>query len=292
MTSNFAIVVDSTSDLPEELLNKYDFTIVPAWVVIGDNEFRDRVDIKREKLLHELVTSEEKITTTQPRPLDFINAFEEILKKYDKALFLGVSTKLSATYQNAVIASKQAGKDRIVCIDTLTVTHGAGFLAHHAALRREQGMDLDKVVEEIMELKKDIGLYFFVENLDFLLKGGRIGKAKHMIGTLLNKKPLLFLNKEGEIDSYKSVKGIEAGFEEMKELVIQYAHKNKNFVLGVAYGEDNKEFEELGQKLKEKTNPLYYSQAPIGPGVLCHVGPNIEAVIFMKIPDSMVDLYK
>ncbi|MCG3220115.1 MAG: DegV family protein, partial [Candidatus Heimdallarchaeota archaeon] len=135
-------------------------------------------------------------------------------------------------------------------------------------------------------------LYFLVENLDFLLKGGRIGKAKHMLGTLLNKKPLLFLNKEGEIDSYKSVKGIEAGFEEMKEMVIKYAHKHKNFVLGVAYGEDNPVFEELGSKLKEKTNPLFYSQAPLGPGVLSHVGPNVEAVIFMKIPDSMVDLYK
>ncbi|MHA1954546.1 MAG: DegV family protein [Candidatus Heimdallarchaeaceae archaeon] len=292
MTNNFAIVVDSTSDLPEELLNKYEITIVPAWVVIGDKEFRDRVDIEREELLHELVHSEEKITTTQPRPLDFLNAFEEILKKYDKALFLGVSTKLSATYQNAVIASKQAGRDRIICIDTLTVTLGAGFLAHHAALRREQGMDLDKVVEEIMELKQDIGLYFLVGSLDFLLKGGRIGKAKHMLGTLLNKKPLLFLNKEGEIDSYKSVKGIEAGFDEMKELVIQYAHENKNYILGIAYGEDNPTFEELGSKLKEKTNPLYYSKAPLGPGVLCHVGPNVEAVVFMKIPDSMVELYK
>lgn len=292
MTSNFAIVVDSTSDLPEELLNKYDFTIVPAWVVIGDKELRDRIDIKREEFLHELTHSEEKITTTQPRPLDFLNAFEDLLKKYEKILFLGVSSKLSATYQNAVIAAKQAGKDKIVCIDTFSVTHGAGFLAHHAALRRKQGMELGKVVEEIKVLMEHINLYFLVENLDYLHKGGRIGKAKHLLGTLLNTKPLLFLNKEGEIDSYKSVKGIEAGFEEMKELVIQYAHKNKNFVLGVAYGEDNQEFEEIGQKLKEKTNPLYYSLAPLGPGVLTHVGPNIEAVIFMKIPDSMVDLYK
>ncbi|NPD89551.1 MAG: DegV family protein [Asgard group archaeon] len=292
MTSNFAIVVDSTSDLPEELLNKYNITVVPAWVVIGDKELRDRIDIKREEFLHELTHSEEKITTTQPRPLDFLKAYEEILKKYEKILFLGVSNKLSATNQNAVIAAKQAGKEKIVCIDTLSVTLGAGNLALHAALRREQGMELEKVVEEIKELIEYVGLYFLVGTLDYLHKGGRIGKAKHLLGTLLNTKPLLFLNQEGEIDSFKSVRGIEAGFEEMTELVIQYAHKHKNFVLGIAYGEDNPVFEELGLKLKEKTNPLIYSKALLGPGVLTHVGPKVEAVIFMKIPDSMVDAYK
>ena len=105
-------------------------------------------------------------------------------------------------------------------------------------------------------------------------------------------KPVLYINKEGEIDSYKSVRGIEAGFEEMIELVIQYAHKYKNYALGIAYGEDNPVFQGLGKKLKDKTKPLFYSEEPIGPGVMCHVGPNVEAVVFMKIPDSMVDLYK
>jgi DegV family protein with EDD domain len=290
--NNFAIVVDSTADLSEEILKKYEITIVSAWVVIGDKELRDRVDIQTEQFLHELKHSEEKITTTQPRPLDFLTTFEDLLKKFEKILFLGVSTKLSATYQNAVIASKQAGKDKIVCIDTLSVTLGAGFLAYHAALRREQGMSFDKVVEEVKVLKEHVNIYFLVESLDYLHKGGRIGKAKHLLGSLLNTKPLLFVNNEGEIDSYKTVRGIDTGFEEMIEIVIQYAHKNKDFVLGIAYGEDNPIFEGLGEKLKEKTNPLYYAKSPLGPGVLTHVGPNAEAVIFMKIPDTMVNLYK
>ncbi len=88
------------------------------------------------------------------------------------------------------------------------------------------------------------------------------------------------------------MRGLDAGFEEMIELVIQYAHRNKNYVLGIAYGEDNPIFEGIGEKLKEKTKPLFYAKAALGPGVLCHVGPKAEAIVFMKIPDSMVKLYE
>ena len=259
MTSNFAILVDSTSDLPEEIMKRFDISMVSAWVIIGDKEFKDRIEIKREELLHELVHSEEKITTTQPRPVDFLEIYKEILDRYEKILFLSVSSKLSAIYQNAVIASKQIGKDKIVCIDTKSVTHGVGLLAHHAALRREKGMAFEEVVNEITELMEHVNIYFLVESLDYLHRGGRIGKARHLLGTLLNMKPVLCINKEGEIDSYKSVRGIDAGFEEMIELAIQYAHKHKNYVLGIAYGEDNPVFDGLGEKLKEKQTH-YFTQ--------------------------------
>ena len=254
MTKNFAIVVDSTSDLPEDLMKKFDISMVSAWVIIGDKEYKDRIEITRDKLIHELKTSEEKITTTQPRPMDFVEVYKKVLEKYEKILFLGVSSKLSAIYQNAMIASKQISKDKIVCIDTKKVTHGVGLLAHHAALRREQGMTFEEVIEEIKELMEHVNIYFLVESLDYLHRGGRIGKARHLLGTILNMKPVLYINKEGEIDSYKSVRGIEAGFEEMIELVIQYAHKYKNYALGIAYGEDNPVFQGLGKKLKDKQN--------------------------------------
>ena len=98
MTKKFAIILDSTSDLPEDYKEKYGFIVVPAHVIIGDEDYLDGVTISRDKLIHELLHSKEKITTTQPSPLDFINTFKEALETHDEVLFLGVSSGLSATF--------------------------------------------------------------------------------------------------------------------------------------------------------------------------------------------------
>ncbi|MHA1550922.1 MAG: DegV family protein [Candidatus Heimdallarchaeaceae archaeon] len=291
MTNKFAIVVDSVSDIPEELKKKFNIPIVHAKVIIGEKEYLDRVGITREEFLSQLINSKEKITSTQPSPMDFDIVFKKALEKYDHVLSLSVSSKLSASYQNAVITAKRIGKDKITCIDTLSVTHGITLMANHAALRREQGMELSELLEEIKQMIDSQKFFFLVNELKYLQRGGRIGKAKSLIGTLLNKKPLLTLE-EGAIDALKSVKGSEAGYEEMVKLVSEYADKYKNFVLAGAYGLDNPDFEKLAQSVKTNIKPLNYVYAPIGPGVLCHVGPNVEAFIITKIPESSKELYQ
>lgn len=291
MTDKFAIVVDSISDIPKEMEKKFNIPIVHAKVIIGEKDYLDRVGIERKDFLSKLIHSKEKITTTQPSPMDFDIVFKEALEKYDHVLFLSVSTKLSATYQNAVIAAKRIGKDKITCIDTLSVTQGITLMVHHAALRREQGVELSELVEEIKMMIDSQKFFFLVNELKYLQRGGRIGMAKRLLGTLLNKKPLLTL-KEGAIDALKSVKGTEAGYEEMVKLVSKYADKYKNFVLAGAYGLDCPDFEKLAQSVKTKIKPLYYVYEPIGPVVLVHVGPNVEAFIITKIPESSKELYQ
>lgn len=291
MTNKFAIVVDSVSDLPEELEKKFNIPIVHAKVIIGEKEYLDRIGIERKDLLSQLIHSKEKISTTQPSPMDFDIVFRKELEKYDHVLFLSVSSVLSATYQNAVISAKKIGKDKITCIDTLSVTHGITLIVHHAILRREQGVELLELVEEINQMISDMKIYFLVNELKYLQRGGRIGMAKRLLGTLLNKKPLLTIE-EGGIDALKSVKGTEAGYEEMVKLVSEYADKNKNFVLAGAYGLESPNFEKLAHSVKTKLKPLYYIYEPIGPAVLCHVGPNVDAFIIIKIPESSKELYQ
>ena len=291
MTNKFAIVVDSVSDIPEELEKKFNIPIVHAKVIIGEKEYLDRVGITREDFISQLIHSKEKITSTQPSPMDFDIVFKKALEKYDHVLSLSVSSKLSASYQNAVITAKRIGKDKITCIDTLSVTQGITLMVNHAALRREQGMELSELLEEIKQMIDTQKFFFLVNELKYLQRGGRIGKAKSLLGTLLDKKPLLTLE-EGAIDALKSVKGSEAGYEEMVKLVSEYADKYKTFVLASAYGSENPDFEKLAQSVKTNIKPLYYVYAPIGPGVLCHVGPNVEAFIITQIPESSKELYQ
>lgn len=291
MTKKFAIILDSTSDLPEEYKEKYGFTVVPAHVIIGDKDYLDGVTISRKELIHELIHSKEKITTTQPSPLDFINAFTEALEIYDEILFLGVSSKLSATYQNAAIASKRVNKEKITCIDTRTVSQACTLMAIHASMRRDQGMELKTVVEEIQEMMLTNQLYFLVGDLTFLQRGGRIGKAKAVIGTMLNKKPLLYLD-DGIINSLESVRGIDAGYERIDELMTNHAQEYENYAISGLYGMDNPEFDKLAESIKTKLKPLNYINNPLGPGVLCHVGPKVEGMSIVKIPDSALEMYK
>ena len=291
MTKQFAIILDSTSDLPEEYKEKYGFTVVPAHVIIGDKDYLDGVTMLRKEFIHELINSEEKITSTQPSPLDFINAFTEALKTYDEVLYLAVSSGLSASYQNAVIASKRVDKEKITCIDSKSVTQAMTLMAIHASMRRDQGMELKSVLEEIQEMIPTNQLYFLVGDLEFLHRGGRIGKAKHVIGTLLNKKPLLYLD-DGMINSLESVRGIDAGYEKIEEIITNHAQEYKNYAIAGLYGEDNPKFDELAESIKTKLKPLNYINNPLGPGVLCHTGPKVEGMSIVKIPDSAIDMYK
>ncbi len=283
--------MDSTSDLPEEYKEKYGFIVVPAHVIIGDKDYLDGVTMSREKFIQELLHSKEKITTTQPSPLDFINAFTEALKTHDEVLFLGVSSGLSATYQNAAIASKRVDKEKITCIDTRVVTQAATLMAIHASMRRDQGMELKTVIEEIQEMIPTNKLYFLVGDLIFLQRGGRIGKAKQVLGDLLNKKPLLYLD-DGMINSLESVKGIEAGYERIEEIITNHAKEYGNYAISGLYGMDNLDFDKLAEKVINKLKPLNYINNPLGPGVLCHVGPKVEGMSILKIPDAAVDMYK
>ncbi len=291
MTDSYAIVLDSTSDIPEELEKKYSIPIVPAHVIIGGKDYLDRVGISREQIFYDLLNSDEKITTTQPSPIDFFNTFTETLKEYDKILYLGVSSGLSATFQNATIAAKKFEKGKIIPIDTLSVSLGITLMAQHAMLCRENGVELDSVIEQINEMITKTRIYILVQELKYLQRGGRIGKAKHVIGSLLNLKPILHFV-DGEIDALMNVRGTEAGYEAMIELVTKDSKSYSNFAFSGAYGLENKTFEGISNSLRDKFNPLNYHYHPIGPAVACHVGPNVEAFITTQIPEDSVNLYK
>ena len=289
MTDSYTIVLDSTSDFPKELEEKYNIPLVLAKVIIGTKEYLDRVGISREKILDELINSEEKITTSQPSPKDFHDIFSKTLEESDHILYLGVSHKLSATYQNAMIAAKKF-KGKITCIDTLSVSHGITLMAYHAILRKEQGMKLELLVEEIKEMIVNTRVYILVKELKYLYRGGRIGRARHFIGSSLKLKPLLHLV-DGELDALKSVRGTKAGYRAMSDFVTKDAQEFGKFTLIGTYGNDNPKFKRLSNSVNKKLKPLKYLYVPIGPAVSCQVGPNAEAFFIAKIPEEAVDIY-
>ena len=290
MTNSYSIVLDSPSDFPRELEHKYGVFVVPVRVYIGNKFYKDRVGITRKTLINELNRAKEDIYTTEAPPKDFIEIFDKAMEVSDHILYIGISHKLSKSYQSALVAARKY-RGRITLIDTLNISHGVTLMAHHAVLRREQGMELVPLVEEINQMINNTRVYVLVEELKYLYKGGRIGKARQTIGSLLNIKPLLHLV-EGELDALMSIRGSKASHEAMNDMISEHAQEFENFALAGSYGTEDPKFEKLSNSLSEKIKPLYYYYGPIGPSILTNVGPRVEAFFITKLPKDSSDLYK
>ena len=290
VTTSYSIVIDSPSDFPKHLEEQHEVFVVPARVIIGKTNYADGVGITREKILHELVNSKEDIRSQEAPPGNFLEVFEKAMEVSDHILYIGISHKLSKSYFSAEVAARKF-RGRITLIDTLNISHGVTMMAHHALLRREQGMELATLVNEIREMINNTRVYVLVEELKYLYKGGRIGRAQQTIGSLLNMKPLLHLV-DGELDALMSIRGAKAGYQFMAEKAEEHAQEFGNFALSGSYGSDNQKFEKLSNSLNEKLKPLSYHYESIGPAVSCNVGPKVEAFFITKLPEDSADLYK
>ena len=290
MTNSYSIVLDSPSDFPRTLESKHEIFIVPSRVHIGDKTYKDRIGITRKTLFYELEKAKKDIWTTEAPVQDFIDTFDKAKEVSDHILYLGISHKLSKSFQNATIAARKY-RGRITLIDTLSISHGVTLMTYHALLRREQGMELVPLVHEINEMIRNTRLYVLVEDLKYLYKGGRIGRAQQTIGTLLNINPLLHLV-DGELDALMSIRGKKASYEAISDKISEHADEFGKFVIAGSFGKENEQFKELSSSLKEKLNPLFYCYDEIGPAVLTNVGPEVIALFITKIPENSVELYR
>jgi DegV family protein with EDD domain len=193
------IVTDSTSDLPPELVKELDITVVPAYVGFGGKTYRDGVDINQDEVYHKMVTENLPATTSQPPPADFANIYMRLLKETDGIVSIQATSKLSGLYNSALLGKEMiSGGNRIEVVDSLSVSMGLGLLTLVAARLAKAGESLPRIVEEVKQSIPSIRLWGVFDTLKYLLRGGRIGKAKALLGTVLNIKPLLTI-RDGEL---------------------------------------------------------------------------------------------
>jgi Uncharacterised protein, DegV family COG1307 len=184
---NTAIVLDSTADFPEGPTRFPSWRIVPLYVRFGADSYRDYVDIGPDEFYARLRTAEELPTTSQPTPADFLSAYEE-LAGFDRVLSIQLSSKVSGTFESAGrAAAESAGRVRV--IDTGTASAAIAILALAVQRRLERGTTDEEVDELVTRFKRESGLIFTLETLEYLARGGRIGRAAGWAGQLLNIKP-------------------------------------------------------------------------------------------------------
>jgi len=268
---NTAIVVDSTADFPEAPSRFPNWRIVPLYVRFGDESFRDYVDLGAGDFYERLRAADELPTTSQPTPGDFLAVYEE-LAGYERVLSIHISGRLSGTASSARTAAEQAG-DRVRVIDSETASVGISMLALAIQRRLERGTtdeEIDALVERYLA---EHGLLFTVDTLEFLARGGRIGKAKAFAGQLLNVKPILSI-RDGEVLPIKRVRGNAKAFATFVEEFRAASSDSPDLRVGIAHADAPERAEALTTMVqRERPSAQLELVTMLGPVVGTHAGP-------------------
>jgi DegV family protein with EDD domain len=191
-----AIVTDSTCDIPDELLRKYQITVVPLYVIWGDEQLRDGVDIDEETFFARLPDDPVPPQTSQPTPGDFMRAIEKLDAR--EVLVITLSKALSGTHESACQAREELDVP-VRVVDSFSLSMGLGWQVLAAARAREEGADVEGMVAAAQRVRQDTSLLLTVDTLEYLHRGGRIGAAAKLLGSVVQLKPLLTINHDNGI---------------------------------------------------------------------------------------------
>jgi len=232
--ANTAIVLDSTADFPETHRRFANWRMVPLYVRFGDESRRDYVEIGPEEFYARLRTVTELPTTSQPTPGDFLAVYEE-LAEYERIYSLQIAAKLSGTFESARTAAAELG-GKVRVIDTGTASAAIAMLGFAIQRRLERGTSDEELDELVERYKRGARLLFTVDTLEFLQKGGRIGKAAAFAGNLLHIKPILTIQ-DGEVLPVKRVRGNQKAIQEFARAFSEGTRDTPNLHVGIAHAD-------------------------------------------------------
>jgi len=277
---NTAIVLDSTADFPDAPQRFPNWRVVPLYVRFGDTSYRDYVDIGATKFYERLRTAGELPTTSQPTPQDFQTAYDE-LSRYDRILALSVSAKLSGTYESALRAAEDsAGRVRV--IDTATASAAIAMLALAVQRRLERGTTDEEIDDFVTRFKREAGLIFTLDTLEFLARGGRIGRAAGWAGQLLHIKPILTLE-DGEVLPLKRVRGNRKAIQEFAEAFRTATSDEPGLRVGVAHADAPERMAAVEQLVRDvRPNAEIEVATTLGPVVGTHAGPGTVGLFWFQ----------
>jgi len=270
------IVTDSTADIPHELCERYNIEVVPLYINFGDKTYKENVDISKDEFYQKLREFEPRLpTTSQPTPQDFIDIYNKI--KENIIISIHISSKLSGTCESANMAKKSIQKD-ITIIDSKMVSAGLGLLVLYAAKAVKLGKNKEEILELINQLKQNITIYFTVESLKYLEKGGRIGKTQALLGSILHIIPILSF-KEGIIVPIEKIRGSKKVLPKYIALINNKVGKTAIdvFMIHAACPDKITQLEEM---LKTNFNCQEIITSMIGGVVGTHAGPGTWGLAF------------
>jgi DegV family protein with EDD domain len=271
-TLNTAIVLDSTADFPDAQQHYLNWRVVPLYVNFGTESFKDGVDLSAQQFYERLRGSPQLPTTSQPTPADFLAAYEE-LAEYERIFSIHIASNLSGTFQSATTAAGMLGGDKVRTIDTESASVVESMLALAIQRRLERGTTDEEIDALLERYLRDHGLLFTVDTLEFLARGGRIGRAKAFAGQLMNVKPILSI-RGGEVVPVKRVRGNRKAFQEFVDALDTQTRDEPGLRIGIAHADAPERMIELEKMVRDRRPQAAIEvETSLGAVIGAHAGP-------------------
>ncbi len=272
------IVTDSTAYLPDEMVAKHDIRVLPLYVHFGTQAFKEGVDLSNGDFYQRLKEAPELPTTSQPSAGEFQQVYEPLVEAGHEVLTLTISSKLSGTWNSAMAAKEMMPDAPITVIDSLSTSVGLHLMINTALEAAAAGATVQEIVDQIEQIKQKMQIFFVVDTLEYLAKGGRIGNGKAFLGTLLKVKPILVLQ-EGAIEPLEQVRSKRKATARMLELVEEYIDgQGSTSRLAVTNALVPEEAKLLGQELVGRLGCAHPIIGDLGPVIGTHTGPGCLGV--------------
>ncbi len=279
---DFVIVTDSAADISKDQLAKWGAEIIYLSLCFEDGKgfLENEIDGKE---FYDKMRKGGCAKTSAINPQTFYTFFKGFLQQGKDVLYLGFSSGLSTTNNSACIASDELSTEfanqKVMVVDTLTVSAGLGLLVHYATIKKQQGLSIEEVANQVESIKNRINVWATVDELKYLARGGRISAASAMIGNTLNIKPIISTNSEGKLVSVAKQRGTNAAIKALADKYAELAQENEEVFISHA---DNIEgATKLAELIQEKTKKKVDLITDMGAVIGAHAGPGTCAVFFL-----------
>ena len=269
-----AIVTDSTADLPSQLTRTRAITVVPLTLNFEGRSLLDGVDIRPSEFYRKLPNATTHPTTSQPSAGRFAETYAELLKDHDEVVSIHISEKLSGTYASAAQGAGMTDPNRVHVVDSRLVSMSLGLITLAAAEMAAKGVDAAGVVARVLDMRDHVQTYFSVATLEFLRRGGRIGRASAMLGSVLQVKPVLCI-RDGLVTPLERVRTFDRALNRVVELTRE-VDRGKGLCVIVGHADAEDDAGRVARELEPICETLMIQ--PLGPVVGAHAGPGVVGV--------------
>lgn len=280
--SKIALVTDSTTYMPPEFIKKYNIAVAPQVLIWGDQMYKDGVDMQSGEFFTRLKTAKEMPTTSQVAVVSFQEIFQDLVNKDFEVLALLVSSKLSGTVQSALQAKElmNSAGEKVNIVNSQSVAMALGFQVLAVARALEKGASLKDAITLAEKSHEYTGIFFAVDTLEFLHRGGRIGGAQRFIGSALNLKPILAIQ-DGKVEGIERIRTKNKAHDRILELTIEKVKQRSPVHLATLHANAAEDARALLKRAEQALNPVESLLTEVSPTVGTHAGPGTVGLAFM-----------
>lgn len=283
--NKIAILTDSCSDVPLNLLERYHIYEMALCINYKDKSYRDRIEITPEEVYENL--KNEIPHTSLPTIGEIHETINKIIADgYNQIIIPVISSGLSGTYKAIEMVCGDFKDIKTKVIDTKNIAIGSGFLSVYAAQLVEKNLNFEEIVKKVEDKIKDSNIYYSLQTLQYLVKGGRLGRVEGMIGSVLQIKPIISCDNDGIYYTVEKVRGRKQSINKLMEIVQAKIKDKKNYYLAICHGYAQEEADKIREKMKPYVdNATLYMEGQISPALGVHTGPGLVGIGCFNLDD-------